>query len=110
MLRHSANVTLLNTFFNQFCRSSALSLPSPLTEEEESSELDDEPCTTMVISVDLSRLSRVPVPPLPPPCPSQTEVGVFTHRVGSFTSRGAQVERGLIIDSDVSTCTFVRSK
>ena len=60
---------------------------------------DDEPCTSLVVSVDLSRLSRVPVPP---PCPSETEVGVFSHRLGSFTSRGAQVERGLIIDSDVS--------
>lgn len=76
-----------------------LSPPPPLIEEGESSELDDEPCTSLVISVDLSRLSRLPVPP---PCPSETEVGVFTHRVGSFTSRGAQVERGLIIDSDVS--------
>jgi hypothetical protein len=53
-----------------------------------------------VVSVDLSRLSRVPVPP---PCPSETEVGVLSHRLGSFTSRGAQVERGLIIDGDVST-------
>ena len=74
--------------------------PPPMIEAGESSDLEDEPCTSLGISIDLSRLSRVPVPP---PCPSQTEVGVFTHRLGSFTSRGAQVERGLIIDSDVST-------
>ena len=72
-------------------------------DDEESSDLDDEPCTSLVMSIDLSRLSRVPVTPPLPPCPSQTEVGVFTHRLGSFTSRGAQVERGLIIDCDVST-------
>lgn len=71
-----------------------------MIEAGESSDLEDELCTSLGISIDLSRLSRVPVPP---PCPSQTEVGVFTHRLGSFTSRGAQVERGLIIDSDVST-------
>ena len=75
----------------------------PMVEDRgESDDLDlddDEPCTSMVVSVDLSRLSHVPVPP---PCPSETEVGVFSHRLGSFTSRGAQVERGLIIDSDVS--------
>lgn len=77
-----------------------LSPPPPVTEGGDSGHLDDEPCTSLVISVDLSRLSRIPVPP---PCPSETEVGVFTHRLGSFVSRGAQVERGLIIDSDVST-------
>ena len=78
-----------------------------MIEDGESSDLDDEPCTSLVISVDLSRLSHVPVPPPPPPCPSLTEVGVFTHRVGSFTSRGAQVERGLIIDNDVSTIVIM---
>ena len=93
--------------FYQFYRSSVLSPPPQVIEDGESSDVDDESCTSLVISIDLSRLSHVPVPPPPPPCPSLTEVGVFTHRVGSFTSRGAQVERGLIIDNDVSTIVIV---
>lgn len=62
------------------------------------SEVEEE-CSSLVVSFDLSKLSR---PPILPPCPSLTEVGVITHRLGSFTSQGVQVERGLILDKEVS--------
>lgn len=75
--------------------------PPPVIEISSSSEdeVDEEPCASLVVSFDLSKLSRVPVPL---PCPSLTEVGVVTNHLGSFTSQGVQVERGLILDKDVS--------
>lgn len=82
----------------KFSRSSVLS-PPPVIEISSDDEVEEEPCTSLVMSIDLSKLSRVPVPL---PCPSLTEVGVITNHLGSFTSRGVQVERGLILDKDVS--------
>lgn len=101
-------LTLKHAFFFSWCRSSVLSPPPPpVPKDGEDSDLEDNSCTSLMMSINLSMLSRVPIPPLRPPRPSKTEIGVFTHRVGSFTSRGAQVERGLIIDSDVSTTIVV---
>ena len=65
-----------------------------------SEDEDEDLCDSLVMSIDLSKLSHVPSPL---PCPSLTEVGVVTHRLGSFTSQGVQVERGLMLDKDVST-------
>ena len=78
-----------------------IELSSDSEEEEE-----EEPCTSLVVNIDLSKLSRVPVPL---PCPSLTEVNVVTQHVGSFTSQGVQVERGLILDKDVSLSLFTCS-
>ena len=83
-------------------RRSSMPSPPPVIEisGDSDGEDDDELCSSLVMSIDFAKLSRVPVPP---PCPSLTEVGVVTQRLGSFTSQGVQVERGLLLDKDVST-------